>query len=60
MQIGDKKKALVHIGEHMPVPMEGRVVWIHPQRRFYVLEFDKGGRRFRESYYFPGHGAPQN
>lgn len=37
------------------------VVYIHPQRRFYTVEFTFGrGRRFRESFYFPDRagGAP--
>ena len=30
------------------------VVYIHPQRRFYTVEFDlPRGRKCRESYYFP-------
>ena len=30
------------------------VVYIHPQRRFYTVEFDMPrGRKCRESYYFP-------
>lgn len=32
----------------------GTVVYIHPQRRFYTVEFDMPrGRKCRESYYFP-------
>ena len=37
------------------------VVYIHPQRRFYTVEFDMPrGRKCRESYYFPDRagGAP--
>ena len=37
------------------------VVYIHPQRRFYSVEFVFArGRRFRESFYFPDRagGAP--
>lgn len=32
--------------------VSGRCVYIHPQRRFYVAEFDIGGRKLREAYYF--------
>ena len=35
-------------------PQPCRVVYIHPQRRFYTVEFDMPrGRKCRESYYFP-------
>lgn len=37
-----------------PVPMTGKVVFIHPRRRFYVLEFAfKNGNKVREAYKFP-------
>lgn len=32
-------------------PAQGRVVYIHPERRYYTVEFEMGrGRRIRESY----------
>ena len=36
------------------VPMLSRVVYIHPQRRFYTVEFRSPvtGETFRESFYF--------
>lgn len=30
----------------------GTVVYIHPRRRFYVLAFEFGDRRFCETFYF--------
>ena len=38
----------------------GVVVYIHPQRRFYSIEFDMGrGRHCRESFYFPARSGPE-
>ena len=54
MKIGDKSKEWIPSafapdkGEHV----YGTVVYIHPQRRFYTVEFDFHGRTFRESYPF--------
>ena len=53
MQIGDKKTERMSLGDCQPVTKTGTVVWIHPRRLFYVVEFDVGGRKVRESYYFP-------
>ena len=40
-------------GQNVP-PLPGRIVYIHPDRRFYSVEFifpwNGGERRFRESY----------
>lgn len=37
--------------------LQGRVIYIHPERRYYTVELttDKG-HTIRESYYFPGRG----
>lgn len=58
MQIGDvvNKKAPsfgtdVHVVGR-PATMPGKVVYIHPQRRFYTLEFEVAGRKMQESYSF--------
>lgn len=56
MNIGDKKTEVFHFGEASGITRTGRVVWIHPSRRFYVVEFEIGGHRVRESYFFPGRG----
>ena len=32
-------------------PMSGRVVYIHPRRRFFTVEFSAGERSFRENYF---------
>ena len=41
-------------GESVGKPQKGVVVYIHPQKRFYTLEFKSQvtSERFRESYYF--------
>ena len=41
-------------GESEGEPQKGVVVYIHPDGRFYTLEFKSPvtGERFRESYYF--------
>lgn len=31
-------------------PMKGTVVWVHPQERFHVVEFDAPGGKIRESF----------
>lgn len=61
MQIGDRKTEVIHMGQDHGVTKTGTVVYIHPERRFYVVEFDLGDCKIRESYYFPGrrgeHGS---
>lgn len=41
-------------GRRCVIPMPSRVVYIHPQRRFYTVEFRSPvtGETFRESFYF--------
>lgn len=55
MTIGDKVIQRPIIGEHRCEPMAGRVVYIHPEGRFYTLEFTfpgiHGTYRFRESFF---------
>jgi len=54
MQVGDKSKESVRSdfgpdhGEHI----YGTVVYIHPKRRFYTVEYDFHGQKYRESYPF--------
>lgn len=62
VKLGDKIKCRIQFGMEggglLPA-VEGTVVYIHPERRFYTLEFTFPGRepgevrRFRESYLFP-------
>lgn len=57
MKIGDKVRRKINYGaeygRELP-PEEGVVVYIHPERRYYTVEFtfQKGStvRKFRESY----------
>lgn len=57
MKTGDRKTETLHFGDCDGRTFTGTVVWIHPQRRFYVVEFRFGGRTFREAFYFPGRGG---
>ena len=56
MMLGDKQVAAPTIstsyGNHIATPMEGETVYIHPEGRFYTLEFKSPvtGEKFRESY----------
>ena len=63
MQIGDKVRFTPAVsacetreGAHgprlAPQRVTGRVVYIHPRHRFYIVEWEIGGRRLRESRYF--------
>lgn len=60
MQIGDRMTAIptelrcdVDNRTKKPIPMVGEVVFIHPMRRFYVLEFAlRNGNKVREAYKF--------
>lgn len=53
MKVGDKVKRKIYYGAeyggNLP-PEEGIVVFIHPQRRFYTLEFTFPLGKIRESY----------
>ncbi len=57
MNIGDKRVETPTMntthGDFKSVPVECRVAYIHPERRFYTVEFffPLTGWRFRESYY---------
>lgn len=58
MQIGDRRMEEPSLnttyGTWRSRPVEGRVVYIHPKRRFYTVEFyfPLTGWKFRESYFF--------
>lgn len=58
MTLGDKQVAAptfaTSYGDHAAQPREGETVYIHPEGRFYTLEFKSPvtGEIFRESYYF--------
>ncbi len=56
MEIGKKVKkvpshAIAENGHRTAESREGTVRWVHPQGRFYVVEFVFGGGRFHESFY---------
>lgn len=58
MQIGDKviryPKTFLNTERDTPDngfrPMSGVVVYIHPKKRFHVVEFEMQGQKFRESF----------
>lgn len=54
IRIGDRMKAHIHYGMEggstLPAE-EGTVVYVHPEGRFYTLEFRFPKGRFRESYW---------
>lgn len=58
MKLGDRLVAAptfaTSYGNNTAPPIEGETVYIHPEGRFYTLEFKSQvtGESFRESYYF--------
>ena len=54
MQVGDRSKEAVRsaFGPDCGEMVHGTVIYIHPQRRFYTVEYDFHGRKYRESYPF--------
>ena len=61
MNVGDKLKRKIKIydpqrgpaGANVEATVDATVVYIHPERRYYTLEFHFGpGRSFRESFQF--------
>ena len=59
MDIGDKSTELVHFGDCQPIRRTGRVVYIHRDHRFYIVEFEFDKGKFCESYLCPGHGRTE-
>lgn len=57
MQIGDKKTGVVNLGDCRGITKTGTVVYIHPDRRFYTVEYELGSGKVRESYYFPARNG---
>ena len=52
MKIGDKFRAPAYLRVWETKPEEGTIVYIHPERRFFTVEFIKEtGVRIRESYH---------
>nr|DAI07149.1 MAG TPA: hypothetical protein [Caudoviricetes sp.] len=61
MQVGDRVCRAPTCGERGPAlpPTRGRILYIHPERRYYTVEFYMPrGRKFRESYLI-GRGNAQ-
>ncbi len=59
MLVGDKKTVPVHFGDGPGKLMTGRVVYIHPRRVFYIVEFETEIGKIRESYFFPARGGAE-
>lgn len=64
MKVGDKighLKPTYGEGPRQDLPAyPGRIVYIHPQRRFYTVEFElPKNYHFRESFYFPNRSGPE-
>lgn len=38
-------------GRATTAKVEGTVVWVHPKKRFYVVEFECNGYKIRETFY---------
>lgn len=45
------KPAFSRVKDGLGMPMVGTVVYIHPQERYAVLEFEGPGGKARESFY---------
>ncbi|MEG1758534.1 MAG: hypothetical protein RR235_08785 [Oscillospiraceae bacterium] len=59
MKLGDTVSRVPHFGHDSahnpdkPKTIPGIVVYVHPQRRYYTVEFSfRKDHKFRESYYF--------
>jgi len=56
--LGDRITAMVEFGmAHGPMPMTGTVVYIHPEGRYFSLEFETDKGRFRQAYVLHGRIA---
>lgn len=64
MDIGDKLRMIPSArlsDDRSYTPLPCTVVYIHPQRRFYTVEFksEVTGATFRESFLFPGRDGAE-
>lgn len=55
-KIGDKKTFIPHAFKEGCVPpnsrqLTGRVIYVHPQGRFYIVEAESNGIKIRETFY---------
>lgn len=59
MKVGDKLRLCPHEYQYDPCKPNASkllpctVTYIHPERRFYQVEFECPGGKFRESFLFP-------
>ena len=66
IQVGDKIKRKIKICDSVGSPVEtdvdAEVVYVHPEKRSYVIRCDMpGGRSFRETlYFYPRCGTEKN
>jgi len=51
VKVGDRKTETLHFGEGNSRTYTGRVVYVHPERRFYIVEFGFEKGSFRETFY---------
>lgn len=62
MKVGDRINTLEPTYGETPrkhIHYPATVVYIHPLRRYYTVEFDMGGgNKIRESFYFPRRLGP--
>lgn len=63
MKVGDKLRMRPHEWQYdpgnanRPKTLPCTVIYIHPERRFYRVEFECAGGKFRESFFFPVKGS---
>lgn len=50
MQVGDEVVEMIYTLDEM---RKGKVIYIHPEMRFHVVEFEFDGGKFREAFIGP-------
>ena len=53
MKIGKRSTEVLCFGDECGRTYTGTVVYVHPEGRYYTVEFIFGRRRFRESFLSP-------
>lgn len=55
ISLGDRITAMVEFGmAHSPMPLPGVVVYIHPEGRYFTVEFTTDKGSFRQAYILTG------